>query len=266
MGNTCSVPPAFDSSAECFAYVAGAVVVVVAVGQDDEVAQRFYRARPTVASAFHIASAPQVSPNSGPGPSSNAGPKASSGKRRTVKGARDAPLAKPASNQALLANTWTSRERIKAATCVSLSPDRRFLAVGETGYAPRVLVFGLEGGSSDIPLVCISEHGFGVKAVAWSNDGEWLASLGTASDGFLYVWKVDPRTGSAILFKQNRCTSNVTGMIWLGNYLITFGLRHVVRFLNTTHISLSVGQEHNLPYNISGDVSRLGPAAKLRGW
>ncbi|PSR90562.1 WD40-repeat-containing domain protein [Coniella lustricola] len=223
VGNTCALPPAFASSTNYFAYVAGAAVVVVAVSQGDQVSQRFYRARPTVTPVFSVACAPQASPSS----ISDAALKTSHGKRRPGKVVRDVTIAVPIPQQTLPPKTWTSRERIKAATCVSISPDQRFLAVGETGYAPRVLVFSLEDGSSDIPLVSISEHGFGVKAVAWSNDGEWLASLGTVSDGFLYIWKIDFRTGSAILFQQNRCTANVTGMIWLRNYLITFGLRHV---------------------------------------
>ncbi len=123
--------------------------------------------------------------------------------------------------------TWTQRERIKTATSVSLTRDARFLAVGETGYAPRVLIFNLQDNSSDIPLVSISEHTFGVNAVAWSSDARFLASLGSANDGCLYVWRVDSRTGAAKLFQQNRCNSYVRGMIWMGSNLITFGVRHM---------------------------------------
>jgi WD40 repeat protein len=90
-----------------------------------------------------------------------------------------------------------------------------------------VLIFSLQDSSSDIPLVSISEHTFGVTAVAWSNDSKFLASLGQPTDGFLYVWKVDPRTGAARLFQQNRCTSFIRAMIWMGNHLVTLGVRHV---------------------------------------
>jgi WD40 repeat protein len=99
--------------------------------------------------------------------------------------------------------------------------------VGETGYAPRVLVFNLQDASSDTPLVSISEHTFGVNAVAWSPDTKYLASLGAANDGFLYLWRVDPRTGALKLFQQNKCTSFVKGMVWMGSNLLTLGVRHV---------------------------------------
>lgn len=220
VGTTCTSPTGFDSAERCFAYIAGGAVVVVDV-QGAKYSQRFFRARPSAAPVFNTASASQASPS----PSST--PKANDARNRVAKTSRESLYASPDWGDSPSSKTWTSRERIKAATCVSLSRDGRFLAVGETGYAPRVLIFSLKDTSSDQPLVSISEHDFGVRAVAWSQDGRYLASLGTANDGFLFIWRVDPRTGSAKLFQQNRCTSHVNGMIWLGTHLITYGTRHV---------------------------------------
>lgn len=221
IGTTCTNPTAFDTAGHCFAYVAGAAVVVVDL---DGVVykQRFYRARPTASPVFQVA---PVSPSSTH--SSNTTPKANDAKNRVAWRSRESQFGSPDCGSSSNSRTWTSRERIKAATCLSLSRDGRFLAVGETGYAPRVLIFSLKDSSSDTPLVSISEHGFGVRAVAWSPDGNFLASLGTANDGFLFIWKIDPRTGSARLFQQSRCTASVSGMIWIGSNLITFGTRHV---------------------------------------
>ncbi|KAK4189943.1 WD40-repeat-containing domain protein [Podospora australis] len=219
IGTTCNSPTGFDTVHSSFAYIAGGAVVVVDVSGENY-SQRFYRARPSAIPVF------TVSPVSHSSANPNATPKANDSRNRAAASPRegsytsdwvDSPTSK----------TWTSRERIKAATCLGLSRDGRYLAVGETGYAPRVLIFNLQDASSDTPLVSISEHTFGVKAVAWSPDTKFLASLGAANDGFLYLWKIDPRTGSAKLCQQNRCTSHVKGMFWMGNNLITLGVRHI---------------------------------------
>lgn len=187
----------------------------------DNYAQRFYRARPT-ALPLYPSSTYHNSPST---PTST--PKANDSRNRVAPSYRDSPYNQPDWSDSPGSRTWTSRERIKAATCLALSRDGRYLAVGETGYAPRVLIFSLQDASSDTPLVSITEHAFGVKCVAWSADSKWLASLGSANDGFLYVWRIDPRTGAAKLFQQNRCTSFIRAMVWMGNSLITLGVRHV---------------------------------------
>lgn len=186
--------------------------------------QRFYRARPSAVPVF------AVSPITHSSLTPNSTPKANDSRNRSAASPRDSLYGATldwADSPNQKSGTWTSRERIKAATCLALSRDGRYLAVGETGYAPRVLIFSLQDASSDIPLVSISEHTFGVKAVSWSPDTKYLASLGSANDGFLYLWKIDPRTGAAKLFQQNRCTSHVKGMVWMGNNLITMGVRHI---------------------------------------
>jgi WD40 repeat protein len=220
VGTTCVSPTGFDTVHASFAYIAGGAVVVVDV-QNEHYAQRFYRARPTAIPLF------TVSPVTHAPSTPNSTPKANDSRNRVAASPRDSLYGSLDWADSPSSKTWTSRERIKAATCLGLSRDGKYLAVGETGYAPRVLIFNLQESSSDIPLVSISEHTFGVNAVAWSPDSKFLASLGSANDGFLYLWKIDPRTGSAKLFQQNRCTSYVKGMIWLGSNLITLGVRHV---------------------------------------
>ncbi|KAK4039141.1 hypothetical protein C8A01DRAFT_36903 [Parachaetomium inaequale] len=220
VGTTCASPTGFDTVHSSFAYVAGGAVVVVDVS-GEHYAQRFYRARPTAVPLLTVS--PSTNASSTPIPT----PKANDSRNRAAASPRDSLYASSDWPESPSSRTWTSRERIKAATCLALSRDGRYLAVGETGYAPRVLIFNLQDASSDVPLVSISEHNFGVKAVAWSPDTKYLASLGAANDGFLYLWKIDPRTGAVKLFQQNRCTSFVKGMVWMGNNVITLGVRHV---------------------------------------
>ncbi|EXF83317.1 WD domain-containing protein [Colletotrichum fioriniae PJ7] len=214
IGTTCASPTGFDTVNSSFAYIAGGAVVVVDV-DGEHYAQRFYRARPTATPVY--GSTTLLNNYSAPST-----PKANDSRNRAAIGIRESQSWNDSPG-----STWTSRERIKAATCLALSRDGRYLAVGETGYAPRVLIFNLEDASSDVPLVSISEHGFGVNAVAWSADTRWLASLGTANDGFLYIWKIDPRTGAAKLYQQNKCTSTIKGMVWMGSSLVTLGVRHI---------------------------------------
>ncbi|KAI1097700.1 WD domain-containing protein [Jackrogersella minutella] len=219
VGTTCASPTGFDTVNSSFAYIAGGAVVVVDVA-GVEYTQRFYRARP---SALPVYSTPSLSYS----PSTPTQiPKANDSRNR-VSLRESTYSSHDWADTHTSSKTWTSRERIKAATCLALSREGRFLAVGETGYTPRVLIFSLEDNSSDTPLVSISEHGFGVKAVAWSPDSKYLASIGDAVDGFLYIWKIDPKTGAAKLFQQNRCTSFIRGMIWVGSNLVTLGVRHI---------------------------------------
>lgn len=92
----------------------------------------------------------------------------------------------------------------------------------QTGYSPRVLIFSLQDNSSDIPLAILNEHTYGVKAVAFSQDQRYLASLGAPNDGFLYVWSINQRTGAAKLHSSNKCTSFVKQMLWLGKSIVTY--------------------------------------------
>ncbi|CZR52775.1 probable transcriptional repressor rco-1 [Phialocephala subalpina] len=229
IGTTVSSPTAFDSlsSSRIFAYTAGAAAVVVNVDDTSKYSQRFFRARPTAVplnSAANATLAPSTPTNT-----------ANDSRNRAVAALRDSavPFSPSTPHTSLewgdspTSKTWTSRERIKAATCLSISRDGKFLAVGETGYSPRVLIFSLQDTSSDIPLSIQNEHTYGVRAVSFSPDGKYLASLGSPNDGFLYVWSINQRTGAAKLHSSNKCTSFVKQMIWLGSSIITIGTRHI---------------------------------------
>jgi hypothetical protein len=133
IGTTVSSPTAFDSlpSSRIFAYTAGAAAVVVNADDTSEYSQRFFRARPAVAplnTAITSSGTPSTPTNT-----------ANDGRNRAVVNLRDAVIPySPSTPHTSLdwgdsptSKTWTSRERIKAATCLSISRDGRFLAVGE---------------------------------------------------------------------------------------------------------------------------------------
>lgn len=131
IGTTTRTANAFDSlpSARCFAYTAGTAAVVATVDAQHSVTQRFYRARPTtnpINSSSSIYGGPST-------------PTQNESRNRAAASLRDVsvgapPLAPSALNEwndSPNNRAWTAREKIKAATCVSFSPDGKFLAVGE---------------------------------------------------------------------------------------------------------------------------------------
>lgn len=163
-----------------FAYTAGAAAVVVTLDDNLEVSQRFFRARPnapTLTAAAGASFAPSTPQN--PGQES---------RNRAAASLREAGIGYNApsygsGDDGSGGKTWTARERIKAATCLSFSPDGKWLAVGETGYNPRVLIFSMSKDvPSDVPVAAMSEHTFGVRDVAFSPDSKYLASIGTANE------------------------------------------------------------------------------------
>jgi WD40 repeat protein len=229
VGTTANTANAFDSlpSGCSFAYTAGAAAVIATVDDEHHVSQRFYRARPTTNPI-------NASTSIYGGPST---PTQNESRNRTAASLRDAgfggsPLASPAVNSEWAdspgSRAWTMKEKIKAATCVSFSPDGKYLAVGETGYKPRVLIFSTSPDApSDTPLTSLPDHTFGVNCLAFSPDSRYLASLGSSNDGFLYIWSINARTGAATLYASNKCVSNINRIAWMGNKVVTVGTRHV---------------------------------------
>ncbi|KAL8721518.1 MAG: hypothetical protein Q9225_001817 [Loekoesia sp. 1 TL-2023] len=120
-----------------------------------------------------------------------------------------------------------SAHRSRSLTSVSLSPSGKFLAIGETGYRPRILVFSTESTTpTDVPLACLTEHTFGIRALAFSSDSRWLCSLGDLHDGGLFLWSINPKTGALRLDSSNRCTTAET-IAWMGTSVVSVGTRNV---------------------------------------
>ena len=227
IGTTSANPTGLAShgASGSLAFCAGSAVVLAELDEQCNISQRFYKAKPTA-----LAVNPTVSFYNG-----SQGMSTPERRRKSFAPTRTglesySPTSSPSRDW--LENggskTWTSRERIKSATAVSLSPDGRFLAIGETGYSPRVLIFSTAADApKDIPISILSEHSFGIRAIAFSPDSQHLATLGDTNDGFLLVWTINSRTGAARLLSANKCTAYINDMVWMGRNIVTVGTRHV---------------------------------------
>ncbi|KAK2802666.1 hypothetical protein FQN50_007274 [Emmonsiellopsis sp. PD_5] len=252
IGTTTSNPNGFSfhEPTKSFALCAGSATILAEVDEDLNISQRFFRARPTATavnptqSFYNNTSTPPTTPDSrtrslqhgGRGSNTNGTPLYASSTN-------------PEWGDNAGSRTWTSRERIKAVTCVSISPNGRLLAVGETGYSPRVLIFSTAKDSPlDIPLSIMTEHSFGIRSLAFSPNSQYLATLGDINDGFLFIWSVNLKNGAAKLHSTNKCTSFVRDICWIGTSLITVGIRHVKvwRLIDPTPTSPSKSQRHTV--------------------
>ncbi|KAJ5732153.1 hypothetical protein N7493_003634 [Penicillium malachiteum] len=227
LGTTTTTPNGFSShdQSKSFALCAGSAAVLAELDDDANITQRFFRARPSATSVNPTSSFyNQSTPPSTPDPRSRSLSHIRSNPHLNV------PNGSPSSDTADGGSprAWSSRERIKAVTSVSLSPNGRFLAVGETGYNPRVMIFSTaKDAQPDVPLSILTEHTFGVRSIAFSPDSQYLATLGNMNDGFLLIWSINLKNGSARLHSANKCTSFIRDMCWVGQALVTTGVRHV---------------------------------------
>lgn len=122
------------------------------------------------------------------------------------------------------------KDRVISPACVALSSCQQLLAVGQSGYQPRIFLYSTASdASTQEPLAMLGAHDIGIQNLAFSPCDRFLASLGVAANGFLHVWDLGALrdTGSVQLLASNRCISDVNDMKWAGNKLYTVGKRHV---------------------------------------
>lgn len=127
IGTTTTDATGFSShdQSKLFAFCAGSAAVLAELDEENNVAQRFFRARPSAVSinpvpSYYSQSTAPSTPDSRPRSLSNL---------RTGSYVNGSPSNDfPESNSP---RAWSSRERVKAVTSVSISPNGRFLAMGE---------------------------------------------------------------------------------------------------------------------------------------
>ncbi|CAG8472313.1 28624_t:CDS:10 [Gigaspora margarita] len=214
LGLTTSKPAAISTAPahDLVAYAAGSVVVLYNHKKNKQVG--FLHASSGVSSA-----PPPTSTNSFPN------------NRHTVVGD---PVTNPLSALGLLEPPGTSASgnasskkpavsnKAKPISCLAFSPDGNYLAVGETGHQPRILIWDV---STKTLVNELKGHKYGVLALEFSPNMKWIVSLGFQHDGYLNVWNL--KTGAKVAC--NKITTKVHTLAFnrTGSFFVTAGLRHV---------------------------------------
>ncbi|RIB24622.1 WD40-repeat-containing domain protein, partial [Gigaspora rosea] len=184
LGLTTSKPTAISTASvhDLVAYAAGSVVVLYNHKKNKQVG--FLHASSGVSSA--------------PPPTSAAFPN----NRHTVVGDS---VSNPLSALGLLEPPGTSASgnasskkpavsnKAKPVSCLAFSPDGNYLAVGETGHQPRILIWDV---STKTLVNELKGHKYGVLALVFSPNMKWIVSLGFQHDGYLNVWNL--KTGAKV--------------------------------------------------------------------
>lgn len=136
IGTTTTTPNGFSShdQSSSFAFCAGSAAVLAELDDNNNVNQRFFRARPSANSVNPVTSF--YNPSSTPPSTPDSRTRSISNLKSSGHGAHNgSPSSDVAESQS--PRGWSSRERIKAVTSVSLSPNGRFLAMGEVSEGLR---------------------------------------------------------------------------------------------------------------------------------
>ncbi|KAF9185637.1 mitogen-activated protein kinase binding protein 1 [Haplosporangium sp. Z 767] len=133
-------------------------------------------------------------------------------------------LSDPSVTSSFGTSNSSSNKNVKSKPISSLafSPDGQYLAVGEMGHQPKILIWEV---ATQMLVGELQGHTFGVQAVQFSPNSKYLVSLGFQHDGFLHVWNWVTNTQIA----SNKVSSKVNSLVFStdGSYFVTAGLRHI---------------------------------------
>ncbi|XP_065213511.1 WD repeat-containing protein 62 isoform X3 [Planococcus citri] len=125
----------------------------------------------------------------------------------------------------------------KSVTCLTYSPDGRFLATGEYGHQPSIRIWDL----SDNTKCCeFSDHKCGINCLVFSPNQKYLVSVGSQHDMIINVW--DWR--SRIKIGANKVSTKIKAVAFCetGDYFVTVGNRHV-KFWYIQHSKQSLNKD-----------------------
>ncbi|KAJ3379389.1 hypothetical protein HDU92_006708 [Lobulomyces angularis] len=112
---------------------------------------------------------------------------------------------------------------VKAISCLSFSNDGEYLAVGEAGHQPRILVWDYKNSKL---LADLTGHKFALKAIKFSpTNSSYLVSVGVQHDGNIFVWNW--KNGQKLAASKFSVMINTLSFDPTGSFFVTVGFRHV---------------------------------------
>ena len=116
---------------------------------------------------------------------------------------------------------------------------------------------------SDVPLSILSDHSFGVSSVTFSDDSRWLCTLGNSHDGFILIYSINAKTGSARLHSSNKC-SNVSRVTWM--YVFSESISPLLNFILSPETCLGSSLPKRVPrLALPHQISRIDSETTLQG-
>ena len=149
---------------------------------------------------------------------------------------------------------FLSNESCKAIHCVAYSDTGRFLAAGESGHQPAIIVWDL---NSKAVMATLAGHKYGVACLSWSPSTDLIASVGFQPDGQLLVWdwQAEQIVASNTSLADKMLSASFSED---GRRLVTAGSRHVHLWTIAEH---QVGRMVAEPAKLEGTSAVLGSHA-----
>ncbi|XP_062095314.1 uncharacterized protein LOC133801171 isoform X2 [Humulus lupulus] len=140
----------------------------------------------------------------------------------------------------------------KPLNCVAMSEDGRFIAAGESGTQPAVLVWDSE------TLALVSElkgHLYGLGCIAFSPDGKHLVSVG----GYIYLWE----WRSGMLLTKLKASSSCSAIASVSfssdaKFVVTAGKKHL-KFWSVGSSPKTCLNKGTVSLAVHGKAVNLGP-------
>ncbi|XP_043698057.1 mitogen-activated protein kinase-binding protein 1 isoform X2 [Telopea speciosissima] len=113
----------------------------------------------------------------------------------------------------------------KALSCVAVSQDGRYIASGESGHQPAVLIWDY---STQALISELKGHQYGVASIAFSPNGKHMVSAGFPRDGYLCLW--DWRSGALVAkLKASSSCSTIASVCFSSDAkcFVTAGKKHL---------------------------------------